>query len=118
LTANFCYPIIRYIGAQIFALAINLFIVVAFLACQARNGMGWLSWLEKLPEVYSLHLDNLSQSVLLNPGWSLKVLISAVATLALLGGVVIYLASEKQYSTTGIPSSHLRVPVCRRFTLL
>jgi hypothetical protein len=93
-------------------------IVVAFLACQAWNGMGWLSWLEKLPEVYSLHLDNLSQSALLNPGWSLKVLISAAATLALLGEVVIYLASEKQYSTTGIPSSHLRVPVCRRFTLL
>jgi hypothetical protein len=32
LTANFCSPIIRDIGAQIFALAINLFIVVAFLA--------------------------------------------------------------------------------------
>jgi hypothetical protein len=58
--------------------------------------MGWLSWLEKLPEAYSLHLDNLSQSALLNPGWSLIVLIPSVATLALLGGVVIYLASEKQ----------------------
>jgi hypothetical protein len=84
------------LGAQIFALAINLFIVVAFLACQARNSMGWLSWLEKLPEAYSLHLDNLSHSALLNPGWSLIVLTPAVATLALLGGVVIYLASEKQ----------------------
>jgi hypothetical protein len=50
LTANFCYsPIIRYIGAQIFALAVNLFIVVDFMACQARNGMRWLSWLEQLP---------------------------------------------------------------------
>jgi hypothetical protein len=84
------------LGAQIFALAINLFIVVAFLAYQARHGMGWLSWLEQLPEAYSLHLDNLSQSALLNPGWSLMVLIPAVATLALLSGVVIYLASERQ----------------------
>jgi hypothetical protein len=84
------------LGAQIFALAVNLFLIVAFLAYQARNGMGWLSWMEKLPEAYSLHFDNLSQSALLNPGWSLMALIPALATLALLGGVVIYLASEKQ----------------------
>jgi len=35
-------------------------------------------------------------SALLNPGWSLTVLIPAAATLALLSGVVVYLASEKQ----------------------
>jgi len=84
------------LGAQIFALAINLFLVVAFLAYQARNGLSWLSWLEQLPQAYRLHLDNLSQSQLFNPSWSLMVLIPAVATLALLGGVVIYLASERQ----------------------
>ena len=84
------------LGAQIFALAINLFIVVVFLAYQARNGVGWLSRLEQLPEAFSLHLDNLSQAALLNPGWSLMVLIPALATLALLGGVVVYLASERQ----------------------
>ena len=84
------------LGAQIFALAINLFMVVAFMAYQARHGLAWLSSLEQLPESYSLHLDNLSQSTLFNPGWSLMVLIPAVATLALLGGVVIYLASERQ----------------------
>jgi len=84
------------LGAQIFALAINLFIVVAYLAYQARHGLSWLSWLEQLPQDYSLHLDNLSQSALLNPGWSLMVLIPAVVTLALLGVVVIYLAAERQ----------------------
>jgi len=84
------------LGAQIFALTINLFIVLAFLAYQARHGMAWLTWLEQLPLAYSLHLDNLSQSALLNPGWSLMVLIPAAATLAMLGGVVVYLASEKQ----------------------
>jgi hypothetical protein len=83
------------LGAQIFALVINLFIVVAFLAYQARHGLGWLSWLEQLPEAYKLHIDQLGQFALLNPGWSLMVLIPAVATLALLGGVVVYLASEK-----------------------
>ena len=84
------------LGAHIFALAINLFIVVAFLAYQARHGLSWLSWLEQLPQAYSLHLDNLSQSALLNPGWSLMVLVPALATLALLGGVVVYLVSERQ----------------------
>jgi hypothetical protein len=84
------------LGAQIFALAINLFMVVAFLAYQARNGLGWLSWLEQLPDAYNLHFNNLSQSALLNPGWSLIVLVPALATLALLGAVVVYLASEKQ----------------------
>jgi hypothetical protein len=84
------------LGAQIFALAINLFIVVAFLAYQARHGLRWFSCLEQLPQAYSIHLDNLSQSTLLNPGWSLMVLIPAAATLALLGGVVVYLASERQ----------------------
>jgi hypothetical protein len=83
------------LGAQIFALVINLFIVVAFLAYQARHGLGWLSWLEQLPETYSLHLDHLGQSALLNPGWSLMVLIPAAAILVLLSGVVVYLASEK-----------------------
>jgi hypothetical protein len=70
--------------------------VVAFLAYQARHGISWLSWLKQLPQAYSLHLDNLSQSALLNPGWSLMVLIPAAATLALLSGVVIYLATEVQ----------------------
>jgi len=85
-----------FLGAQIFALLINLLVVVGLLASQARQGLSWLSWLEQLPEAYSLHLDNLGQSALLNPGWSLMVLIPALATLALLGGVVIYLASERQ----------------------
>jgi hypothetical protein len=88
------------LGAQIFALATNLVLVVVFLAYQARHGVGWLTWLEQLPESYKLHLDQLGQqlgqSAHLNPGWSLAVLIPSTATLALLGGVVAYLASEKQ----------------------
>ena len=84
------------LGAQIFALTINLVLVVAFLAYQARHGMGWLTWLEQFPASYDLHLDQLGRFALFNPGWSLAVLIPAAATLALLGGVVVYLASEKQ----------------------
>jgi hypothetical protein len=84
------------LGAQIFALAINLFIVLGLLAWQARQGLGWLTWLEQLPQAGTLHLERMWSSALLNPGWSLTVLIPAAATLALLSGVVVYLASEKQ----------------------
>jgi hypothetical protein len=84
------------LGAQIFALAINLVLVVGLLVWQARQGLGWLTWLEQLPQVGSLELGKLWSSALLIPGWSLTVLIPAAATVALLSGVVVYLASEKQ----------------------
>jgi len=84
------------LGAQIFALAINLVLVVGLLVWQARQGLGWLTWLEQLPQVGSLELGKLWSSALLIPGWSLTILIPAAATVALLSGVVVYLASEKQ----------------------
>jgi hypothetical protein len=84
------------LGAQIFALSINLLVVVGFLAYPARHGLAWFSRLEQLPEASKLHLGRLWDSALLNSGWSLTVLIPAVATLALLSGVAVYLASEKQ----------------------
>jgi hypothetical protein len=84
------------LGAQIFALAIYLLAAVAFIVSQARHGLNWLSWLAQIPQLSSLHLEDLWSSVLINSGWSLLVLIPALATLALLGGVVVYLASEKQ----------------------
>jgi len=84
------------LGAQIFALAINLFMVVGLLAWQARQGLRWLTWLEQLPQAGSLELGKLWSSALLNSGWSLMVLIPAAATVALLSGVVVYLVTEKQ----------------------
>jgi hypothetical protein len=84
------------LGAQIFALAVNLLLFVAFLAYQARHGLGWLSRLEQFPQSFTLHLESLWSSALISSGWTLMVLASAVATVALLGGVLVYLASEKQ----------------------
>lgn len=92
------------LGAQIFALTVNLTILAGFLVYQTRHGLAWLDWLEQLPEAYTaLHLEKLWPSAeklwpdaLFNSGWSLTVLIPALATLALLSGVVVYLASEKQ----------------------
>jgi hypothetical protein len=84
------------LGAQIFALAVNLLLVVVFLAYQARHGLSWLVWLEHLPQSFILHLESLWSSALVNSGGSLMVLVPALATLALLSGVVVYLATEKQ----------------------
>ncbi len=87
------------LGAQIFALAVNAMLAVVFVAWQARHGLAWLTRLQQLPQTAALHLDSqwldsLWPSAL--TGWGPLVLIPAAATLALLGGVVVYLASEKQ----------------------
>ena len=83
------------LGAQIFALTTYLLIAMAFLATQARHGIGWLTWLEQLPQAGVLHLEALWPSTLFSSGWSLLLLIPVLATLVLLGGVAVYLASDK-----------------------
>jgi hypothetical protein len=80
------------LGAQIFALTTCLLVAAVFLASQARRGIGWLTWLEQLPQAGVLHLDVLSPSTLFGSGWSL-LLIPVLATLALLGGVAVYLGT-------------------------
>jgi hypothetical protein len=84
------------LGAQIFALFILLFLAVGFLLSQARSGLRGLDWLEELTQPHALHLEILWPSALFDSGWSLMALIPALATLALLGGVALYLASEKR----------------------
>jgi hypothetical protein len=81
------------LGAQIFALCVCIFAAAALLVSQARHGLHWLA---QLPQPLSLHLDALWPSALSSSGTGLLVLIPVLATLALLGGVVVYLASAKQ----------------------
>ncbi len=93
------------LGAQIFALAINLVLAVAFIVWQARHGLAWLSWFSSPSSPAqglqtAFHFDALWSPQLLSSGLNSMmnplVLIPAIATLALLGGVVVYLATEKQ----------------------
>ena len=86
------------LGAHIFALSITLFVAVALVVSQARQGLHWLSWFSQLspPQIGALNLQALWPSSLFNSGWSLAVLIPVLATLALFSAVVVYLASEKQ----------------------
>ena len=84
------------LGAQIFALSTCLLIAIAYLVSFARSGLPRINWLEQLPQPHSLHLEILWPSALFDTGWSLLALIPVLATLALLGGVALYLASEKR----------------------
>ena len=81
-------------GAQVFALAVTLVAAAAFLATQASRGLGWMSWLQEIPR--SFHLDSLWSGDPAAFGQGIWILLPALATLALLGGVVVYLASEKR----------------------
>lgn len=83
------------VSAQIFALAVSLLAALGFAGFEARHGVAWLNWLEGLPQAATVHIEDISSSGLLNSSWT-WLLIAAAATLALVGGVVVYLASEKQ----------------------
>jgi hypothetical protein len=89
------------LSAHIFALAVNLVVAAAVAVWQARHGVAWLTWLEQLPRNIGsqsltsiLHADlfNASPDSMMNP----LMLISALAAVALVGGVVVYFTSEKQ----------------------
>ena len=84
------------LGAQIFALAVYLVLAAGFLMWQARSGFAWLTRLEGLPQATAVQLGSLWTSTVSGSIWVPLVMISAVATLALLGGAVVYLSSEKQ----------------------
>jgi hypothetical protein len=84
------------VSAQIFALAVNLIVAIGFVGFEARHGVAWLNWLQQLPQTASLHLESLRPTGLLDSGWSPMVLIPIVATLALLAGLAVYLAAERQ----------------------
>jgi hypothetical protein len=84
------------LGAQVFALAFTLLLAVGFVVWQVRQGLGWLSWLWQFPPAHMPNLAGLWSSGLFSSAWSWVVLIPILATVALLGGVVVYLAAEKQ----------------------
>jgi hypothetical protein len=84
------------LGAQIFALATILAAAVAFAGFEAHRGVAWFTWSFWRDGLFSAasqwnHLNSGSLAAL---GWLLP--ITALATLALLGGAVVYLATEKQ----------------------
>lgn len=84
------------LGAQIFALAVTLLVAMGFVVWQAGQDGGWFTWLEQLPQSASLSFSALWSADPSGSGLGPLLLISALAILALVGGVVVYLASERQ----------------------
>lgn len=84
------------LNAQIFALAVSLLAAIGFAGLEARHGIGWLDWLQGLPHSATTQFADLSSAGFFNSGWFWLLAVSAAATLALLAGVVAYLAAEKQ----------------------
>lgn len=83
------------LGAQIFAFAITLAVAVGFIVWQASQNAEWVTWLKQLPQSASLQIGSLWSADPTGSGLMPLLLISAVAILALVGGVVVYFASEK-----------------------
>lgn len=83
------------VGAQIFAFAITLSLAVGFVVFQATRGVRWLSWLADLSASHTSYTDTLRSFVSVASDWSLMVLVPVAIALALMGGIVLYLAAEK-----------------------
>lgn len=80
------------LGAQIFALALNLAVALGFVAWEATHGIEWLNWFGAQGQAGGFGaLVTAAFS-----GWGLMVTVPALATLALLGGAAVYLAAERQ----------------------
>jgi hypothetical protein len=70
--------------ARIFAWVTTLLVTLGFVVWEYGRGAEWLSWRAELPQFSSF------------PDWNLVLLIPSLAVLALLSGVALYLASERQ----------------------
>lgn len=79
------------LGAQIFALAIALAAAAIYLASQGGKEFAWL---QQLPR--ALHLEALLPDSLAKYQGETWLVVSLVALLALMSGVVVYFASDKR----------------------
>jgi hypothetical protein len=90
------------LGAQIFACAVALFAAVGFAGFEARSGVEsltwsyWHDWFVHLPQAAAAQWGSLSSGSPAGAAWGWMVLVPAVTMLVLLGGVAVYVATDKQ----------------------
>jgi hypothetical protein len=84
------------LGAQIFALAVTLLSGFGFAVYEARHGIDWFGWFQQLAQSTATHWDQFRDTGALDPTWGVMVVLPAIATLALLTGVAVYLATDRQ----------------------
>jgi hypothetical protein len=78
--------------AQTFAWLVTVLVGVIFIVSQYRHGLGWASWWSELAPGRVFHVLTSGSGF---AGWNSLLLISGFGVLALLSGLVVYLASEK-----------------------
>jgi len=78
--------------AQTFAWAVSALAAVVFAISQYHHGLHWAGWWS---EVAPLRLFHMTPVATQNLDWNLFLLIPTIGVLALVGGVVVYLVSEK-----------------------
>jgi hypothetical protein len=78
--------------AELFALFVYGFVGVVLVATQYRHGLRWASWWSELAPSRAFHFLPAGSGQV---DWNLLLLISGFGVLALLSGLVVYLASEK-----------------------
>jgi hypothetical protein len=88
------------LGAQVFAFAVTLAILAGTVMYQAIHGISWMAalagWFGSLKQSPAFRLDALWTFASGQSGATLVYLLPGAAMLLLLGGVVVYLATEKQ----------------------
>lgn len=85
------------LGAQVFAFVITLCIAVGFIFYEVNQGLTWKSWRTSLAQVFDWKvLWPFASSGWLKLEIGLAYWIPGLILLALLGGVVLYLATEKE----------------------
>ena len=82
-------------GAQWFALLINLLAAVALLASQWRHMDRLRAWFSEVADAPVFHPVALWSMAARQPGWNLMVLIPFAVAFVILGGITVYLASER-----------------------
>jgi hypothetical protein len=82
-------------GAQRFALLVNLLAAVALFASQWRHVDRLTAWLSDVAEAPVFHPIALWSMMAQQPGWDLVVLIPFAVAFVVLGGITVYLATER-----------------------
>lgn len=90
------------LGAQIFACAVAVLAALGFAGFEARSGSDWFTWsfwsgwFAQLPQAAAAQWGSLSAGSPAGSAWSWLVLVPALATVLLLGGVAVYFATDKR----------------------
>jgi hypothetical protein len=83
------------VGAQWFALLVNLLAAVALLASQWRHLDRIAAWFSGVADAPVFHPATLWAMMAQQPGWNLLLLIPFVVAFVILGGITVYLATDR-----------------------